>query len=148
MCLFSVSFNRLSKYSLFSFIISLCIFPIVLLFYISFGINISLHQLEALNKIKNPIVYRIVSFFITQSKRQSWELFRLLTMLTPMEFDTKKKRHRILKSIQENIETLKHYGITATEEKKGKFKTYILSYKKPKDLNVELGKHINNSSNG
>lgn len=62
--------------------------------------------------------------------------------LTPMKFDTRKKRHRILKSIQENEEILKHYGITTVEEKKGKFKTYILSYKKPKNLNIELGKHI------
>jgi len=104
--------------------------------------SLPLNQLKQLNELRNPVVYRVISFFITQHKKQSWELFSLLKRLTAMQFDTKKKRHRILKSIQENEELLKQYGITISEKKEGKYKTYILNFQKPKSLNVELGKHI------
>lgn len=105
--------------------------------------SVPLQQLKDMNQIKNPIIYRLVSFFITQTKKLSWELFDLLKCLTPIEFNTKDKRHRVLKAIQENKKILKKYGITATETKKEKAKTFILNFKRPKHLYIQLEKHVN-----
>ena len=104
--------------------------------------SIPLNDFKELNKIENPVVYRIITFFITQHKSQKWELFKLLKMLTPMQFDTKDKKYRIFKSIKENMELLTHYGITATETRRDGKKTYILNYQKPKWLKLDIGKHI------
>ena len=104
--------------------------------------TIPIEQLQELNSIKNPVIYRILTFFATQTKKQSWELFNLLKRLTPMEFDTKDKRYRILKAIEENTELLKKYGITTEEQREGKTKTFTLHFKKPKSLKLEMGFHI------
>lgn len=103
--------------------------------------NVPLSTLIELNSIKNPIVYRILTFFITQTKKQSWELFSLLERLTVIKFDTRKKRHKVISSIEENKDVLERYGITPVELKEKRRKTFILNFHKPHNLKLEIAKH-------
>lgn len=104
--------------------------------------SLSLNDFKELNRIDNPVIYRIVTFFITHSKKQKWELFKLLETLTPMRFNTKDKKYRIFKAIKENENILKHYGIMPNLIRQNGKKTYILHFKKPKWLKVEVGRHL------
>ena len=105
--------------------------------------NLPLSTIVEMNKIKNPVVYRLVAYFITQTKPLKWEVFDLLSKLTVLKFDERWRRHKVLKSIEENKETLEKYGITPILQKEGKRKTYILDFVPVMDFQFTIGKAKN-----
>ena len=101
--------------------------------------SIPLTVLKQINTIKDPIIYRLLTFFITQTKKQKHELFSVLKRITGKEFSTKKERYKVLKAIKENESILKEYGIVPVEIKEGKQKTFLLNYSPKKKIGLTIG---------
>ena len=99
--------------------------------------TIPLDEMKKLHSIKDPIIYRLLTFFITQTKKQKHEVFSVLERISVLKFDTPKKRNRVFKAIKENEKILKEYGIEAQESNDGK-KTYFLILKNPRKTKFKL----------
>ena len=104
--------------------------------------NIPLPALQEVNDVKNPIVYKIITFFLTQSNPQNWDLFNLIEKLSSIKFDTPKKKNRVFKAIEKHKELLSKYGITIEEKTEGKNKKYLIHYRRKKLFPVEFGNHV------
>ena len=102
--------------------------------------SIPLNILLDLHKIEDPIVYRLLTFFITQTKKQKHEVFALLERLSFVKFNTPKKRNRVFKAIEENQEILEKYGIYPEIFREGNKKFCYLNFKKPK-IQLKLADH-------